>query len=170
MAVNKSLFVVFSCVMIINFCTVNSMSFYMDGENDVCFFKFFDEGEKLEASFAISGDDENNTQVTVLDPSSAKLQTIEGEDSGEFKITVKHAGEHQLCFFPNRPAENSVAFEFVSERDGGHIVKVAQGTELTEMQTDILSISGVFEQIETNVKYIIERQTKHSECKITLIY
>ena len=145
---------------------INSLSFYNDGTYDKCFMKNFADEEDLDFSFMISGEVDNNYKVLILDPSSNEVYSSIAENEGDFKKKITHGGEYQLCFFPNEKGENSITFDFVGEHDSGHLIKVAKGQELTDMQKDILSISHVFEEIKTNINYIVERQTVHSESKL----
>jgi hypothetical protein len=144
---------------------INSLSFYNDGTYDKCFYKTFADEEDLDFSYMISGEVDNNFKVVILDPSSNELYSSIAENEGDFKKKIVNAGEYQLCFFPNEKGENSITFDFVGEHDSGHLIKVAKGQELNDMQKDIVSISTVFEEIKANINYIVERQTVHSESK-----
>ena len=149
---------------------INSLSFYNDGTYDKCFFKNFAQDEELDFSYMITGEVDNNFKVVILNPKSNEIYSSVGENEGDFKRKINTTGEYQLCFFPNEKGENSITFDFIGEHDSGHLIKVAKGQELNDMQKDIISINNVFEEIKSNINYIVERQTVHSESKYSFVF
>ena len=149
------------------FNLVTSISFYMTGEKDVCFHKYFSDDETMRFEYMISGEDESNTKVIILDPSGHELFSQSEKDYDSFMYQTKSSGEYQACFFPNTRAENSVTFSFYGESDAHHI-KFVKNTDVSQMQQDLYNIDDIFDKIEKNAEKIIERQKTQAESKLKI--
>lgn len=156
---------IFILILISIFNQITNISIYMEGDRDFCFYKYFENENSLNLSYLISGEDQTNTRVSIVDPNNEEIYSNTKEE-GTFNHKTTQVGDYRLCFFPDTRADNSVSFEFAGESDLAHLFKVAKGEEITDMKKDILSVQAVFEQIEMNIKYIIERQKAHTESKL----
>ena len=153
-------------ICLIFLSSIYSISFTITNDKDVCFNKTFDSNEALNLSYLVSGDDETSITVTLEDPHGVAIFTKSRSEDSEFKHTVTLSGTYKLCFNSNSSSYNNIAFEWHGDLESGHIFKIAKGEELSEMKKDIISIAAIFQTIENNIKYLIERQTSHTESKI----
>lgn len=144
---------------------VSSISFYHSDTDDRCFKKSFMKGENMTMYYAISGEYENNYKVYIKKKDGIPVFEENGRVDGEYTQIIEDADDYVLCFHPKKKVENSVTFDFHGSEEGGHLIKIAKGDNLNQMQKDIVSISSMFEQIEMNIKFLTERYTKHSESK-----
>lgn len=143
-----------------------NMSFYI--KRDTCFNKNYEINETLTFSYLISGEDEKSVKVVLKDPENIEIYSTSNEEDGSYTHHIPASGVYRACFYPNSSSENSVTFSFLGSFESGNLVNVAKGEEITEMQKDVLSIVGIFQQIEINMKYVIERQSSHFESKSNL--
>lgn len=169
MAILNRLFII--TVLITTFMTIsliNSISVMSQGDKDICFRKYFDSEDDMNFSYIVSGEDELSIDAIIKDSSGniiySKVQS--DHDTDKRRIT---SGEYELCFKPVSRADNDISFNWYGQAERGHMFSIAKGEELSQMQTDVLSLRGLFEQIEINTKYIIDRQQKHSESKLILV-
>lgn len=144
---------------------VQSISVRSEGDKDICFRKYFENEDEMNFSFIISGEDELSFDIIIRDNSTNILYSKIQSDNDSFKRKLTESGEYELCFKPTSRADNDISFNWFGLNEKGHLFNIAKGEELSLMQTDVLSLRGLFEQIEINIKYIIERQQKHSESK-----
>lgn len=143
-----------------------NMSFYI--KSDTCFNKNFEINETLTFSYLVSGEDEKSVKVVLKDPENIEIYSISNEEDGSYTHHIPASGVYRACFYPNSSSENSITFSFLGSFESGNLVNVAKGEEISDMQKDVLSIVGIFQQIEINMKYVIERQSSHFESKSNL--
>lgn len=163
--VNKkhTIILVLSLIFLLN--CYQSINFYSEGKQDYCFTKMFDQEDGISMSYYISGEDEHSFKVELKNVNNENLYSVSGESEGYYKNKVLLTGEHELCFYPLRRSENTISFDFNGDSEGGNMLNIANGEEITQLRNSIFSILSTFEMIENNTKYIIERQTTHSESK-----
>ena len=153
--------------LIISLSKTYSISFYHSSDNIQCFYKNFIKGENITMTYMISGENQNTFIVSLKDRVGNKdiFNDIENS-SGYINTITENEGEYELCFKPKKVSESSISFEFHSDEEAGHLIKIAKGENLSLMQKDIFSIQSMFEQIEINIKYLTERYSNHSDSKI----
>ena len=99
-------------ILLINqLSVVTNISFIMVGDEDKCFNKEFDDNERIKFSFLISGEDELNTRVVILDPASKEIHGFSAKEEGTWYWMTTEAGNYQFCFFPDSRAYNTISFE-----------------------------------------------------------
>lgn len=157
----KTLSLSFFIINLIQQCL--SISFYI--KRDTCFNKNYEINETLTLSYLVSGEDEKSVKVVLKDPELIEIYSNNNEEDGSFTHHIPSSGVYRVCFYPTSSAENSITFSFLGSFESGNLVNVAKGEEISDMQKDVLSIVGIFQQIEINMKYVIERQSSHFESK-----
>jgi len=144
---------------------VESISVYSDGKKTKCFEKYFSKYENITMSYIVSGEKERNFKVNIINPNNNNIYESNYREAGKFFNECEDSGLYKLCFIPELTYDTSISFDFHGSYEKGHIINAAKGEALTDMQKDILSIQGLFEQIENNVKYLTERYSSHGEGK-----
>ncbi len=144
---------------------VNSISVMSEGDKDICFKKYFDTEDEMNFSYIVSGEDELSIDVIIKDSSGNIIYSKVQRDHDTDKRKIQN-GDYELCFKPISRSSNDISFNWYGLSERGHMFNIAKGEELNQMQTDVLSLRGLFEQIEINTKYIIDRQQKHAESKL----
>lgn len=169
--INKTFLITFSIFLVLfNIDIISGISFYHNSVKTQCFDKYFYKGENITMTYIVSGENESNYRVYVKDKSTeTDIYIQDSTSSGSFDYVIENEGKYELCFKPKVAIENSISFEFHSQDEAGHLIKIAKGENLSLMQKDILSIQSMFEQIEINIKYLTERYSKHSESKIHIL-
>lgn len=153
-----------SLILLLTALETNSISFH-SGQTERCFSKELYVEDELHLSFSISGQNQDSIWVSLQDPSKRDLRSWEGDQDGKFNTTLKETGQYTVCFKPKSTIQSQISFDFYGKLDSGHIIHVAKGETLSDMQRDILSLQTMLEEMEINTKYIIERQQSHSDSK-----
>ncbi len=161
---SKKYFSIFLCISLITITLINSISVMSEGDKDICFRKYFDSEDEMNFSYVVSGEDELSIDAVIKDSSGNVIYSKVQSDHDTDKRKIPN-GEYELCFKPVSRANNDISFNWYGLAERGHMFSIAKGEELSQMQTDVLSLRGLFEQIEINTKYIIDRQQKHAESK-----
>jgi hypothetical protein len=132
-------------------------------QEQYCFYKNVDQSDKIHLSFVVSGDNEEKVNVVLVDDHDNILHQAHGADHGDFKGEAKSSGVHKLCFLPMNSNNYYISFEFFSEFEKGHTLNMAKDENLHDMKKDMGDITLMFEEMETNVKFIMDRRNKHTQ-------
>ncbi len=144
---------------------ISTISLYHNNKSIKCFEKNFSKYENITLSYVISGENERNYHVFLKNPSGENIYDVNKREQGKFTKESNESGTYHACFEPFEIAENSVSFEFHGTMEKGHLISIAKGESLDQMQKDVISIQSLFEQIEINIKYLTERYESHSNSK-----
>jgi hypothetical protein len=136
-----------------------------DGKRDLyCFTKFVEEGDILNLSYVVTGD-ENSEKVNafIKDDDEITIYNTIQESDGNYSATIKKAGKHKVCFSSLERKEYYISFEFFTNNEKGHTLDLAKDSNLHDLKKDTAEIALMFEQIEKNTRFIMDRRNKHTE-------
>ena len=144
---------------------ISTISLYHNTKITKCFEKNFSKYENITLSYVISGEKERNYHVFLKNPSGDIIYDVNKREQGRYTKESNETGIYYACFEPFEVAENSISFEYHGTLEKGHLINIAKGESLDQMQKDVISIQSLFEQIEINIKYLTERYESHSNSK-----
>ncbi len=127
-----------------------------------CFYKHVDQEDELHVSYIISGENEEKVNAVLFDPNQQALFQTHDSESHEYKEKVKETGEYRLCFIPQAPNSYYISFEFFSLFEKGHTLDMAKDENIHDMKKDVADITLMFEEMEKNIKFIMDRRNKHT--------
>jgi hypothetical protein len=135
----------------------------MDGVRKRCFSKYVSIHNTLHLSFIVTGDeDTQKTSVYLYDSDNIIVfQKVNSED-GEFDYEPKKDGNYKLCIHPGHEKPHFISFEFYAKFEAGHILNLAKDENIHDMKRDVSEIAILFEEIEENVRFIMDRRNKHN--------
>lgn len=166
---------------------IESLMVVLNKNKSFCVNKDIDENDTLRYQYSVSGDSttESSVNVTIMKRIIGKNTTkdkdknsniiynnglnegvYKKEDSGSVQILNKSS--ITICFKSKYP-EAIVSFEFYSNKESGHYLNVAQNEVFDDMFKNVTLIGLMYEEIENNLKFFIERREIHSNSKIILI-
>jgi hypothetical protein len=157
----KFLFLALS--LYINLSFISSLLIETGRKERYCFHKMVDQDDKIHVSFVISGDNEEKVTAVLTDEQNNIVYEQHNADSGDFKGGIKKSGIVKLCFLPQQTHNYYVSFEFFTEFEKGHTLNMAKDENLHEMKKDMGDITLMFEEMETNVKFIMDRRNRHTQ-------
>lgn len=119
-------------ILLIIICFVNKSiySIYLHTKsykNNYCMTKKLDNEDEIHISYLITGDsDEEKVDAKLTSPTGQLIQEKLNENAGEFKLTIRESGNHELCFNVPKPGSSYVSFEFYSHSEKGHTLDMAK--------------------------------------------
>lgn len=156
-------FLLLALCLYINVNLISSLLVETGKKERYCFYKMVDELDKVHVSFVISGDNEEKVNALLTDEQNNIIYEQHNASEGDFKGEIKSSGTHRLCFIPQQTNNYYVSFEFFTEFEKGHTMNMAKDENLHEMKKDMSDITLMFEEMETNVKFIMDRRNKHTQ-------
>lgn len=150
---------------------INTLMIVLDKNKEFCITKEILQGDDIKASFMFSGKHQSDFYTVLKNPHSKilyenKVNTgsiVKYKDNDEIRVSVTYSGEHALCFTAFKDSNAVVSFEFYTLNESGHIISVAKDDALTDMNKNVTVISYLFEEIEKNLKFYVERRDIHSK-------
>ena len=128
-----------------------------------CFYKNIDSDDTVNVSYVISGDNDEKVNVVLVHEQDNKvIYEQHNSGSGEFKHEKTIGGKHKLCFLPLHAGSYYISFEFFTLLEKGHTIDMAKDQNLHEMKTDVTNITFMFEEMEKNIRFIMDRRSKHT--------
>lgn len=140
----------------------NSILIETTGKPQYCFHKNIDAGDTLYLSYVISGENEEKVNCAITHNGNVFYHQ-ENSEGADFKQEIRSSGIYTLCFHPTNDGSYYISFEFFTNFEKGHTLDMAKDENLHEMKKDVSDISLMFEQIEKNVKFVMDRRKKHSD-------
>jgi hypothetical protein len=127
-----------------------------------CYSKYIDTGDMIHISYIISGENEEKVNC-VLSLNDKAIFHQEALESGEYKEESKESGEYTLCFLPLNTNNYYISFEFFTHFEKGHTLDMAKDENVHSMKKDVNNVALMFEDMEKNIKFIMDRRNKHTE-------
>ncbi len=128
-----------------------------------CFYKEIENIDTIHLSYVISGDNDEKVNVVLVHEGDNKvIYEQHNSDAGEYKHENAVGGKHKLCFLPLHAGSYYISFEFFTHYEKGHTVDMAKDQNLHEMKKDVTDITYMFEEMEKNIRFIMDRRSKHS--------
>jgi hypothetical protein len=142
-----------------------------DGRKDLyCFSKFVEEGDKLNLSYVVTGDETSEKVNTFIkDDDEITIFNSTQESEGNYSEIVKKAGKHKVCFSSLEGKEYYISFEYFTNNEKGHTLDLAKDSNLHDLKKDTTEIALLLEQIEKNTRFIMDRRNKHSDVIFQII-
>ena len=135
---------------------------------DFCINKQLDKGDALTGSFLISGNKQASIYVALKGPDSKVYYENKQEkyylSNGEFLIDTQVnaiTGIYVLCFTTIYNTGTVVSFEFLTRKESGHLISLAKDDAIDDIYNKVKDVSYLFEVIEKNIKFFIERKETH---------
>jgi hypothetical protein len=141
---------------------VNSVLIETGKRSNYCIHKEFHEGDTMHASYVISGENEEKVSAILQDPNGGKLFEKHESDGADNKYDVKLSGNYKLCFYTQGSSSYYISFEFYSVFEKGHTLDMAKDANIDLMKKDVNDITLMFEEMEKNIKFIMDRRNKHT--------
>jgi hypothetical protein len=151
--------------------SIESILLILNSKKENCIYKDISNGDRVHLSFIVSGDVENLIHCTFTSPEpSGKLLYSSIEDGkkinkGSFELEISKSGLYSLCFFSSEEHESIVSFDLFTDKETGQFVGLAKDETFEQIYKNITIVSYLFEEVERNIKYYIERSEIHSNGK-----
>ncbi len=135
--------------------------------NQLCIDKEIDSDDTIKISFMFSGDKQDVNEAILKGPHSLvhysnKLDN-KFKPNDEFSLKVENPGTYYLCFTSKYDSTSIVSFEFLTLKESGHLLEIAKGDVFDDIYKNITQVSYLFEEIEKNLNFYIERKETHSK-------
>jgi hypothetical protein len=139
-------------------------------DKEFCVYKDIYSEDSLWFSYEVSGIEESEEGVSckILDHKGNIYYSNEKKESpGTFlskdKVESKTQGatEFKVCFLTTKSYAN-LSFEIYSQSESGHLVDLLKGGKIDDVHKNVTTISSLFQEIETNMKFVLERKDVHS--------
>ena len=130
-----------------------SITIETNGRKDTyCFSKFVEQGDKLNLSYVVTGDDKTEkANAFIKDEDENTLFSLNDESEGNyFENEVRKAGRHKVCFFGLEGKELYITMEFYTNNEKGHTLDLATDTNFHDLKKDTVEIASLLETIEQN--------------------
>lgn len=153
-----------SCIqlLLINLWMIKSILIRTDPRKaKYCYSKYIHLGNTINFSFVISADDDETVNVSLTDNNHASLLELKESNAHDFRTQAGASGNYHLCFFPRSQKEYYLSFEFFSNEEKGHTLDLAEDTNIHEMKNEVKDMAIMLEEMETNLKFILDRRTVH---------
>lgn len=122
-----------------------------------CITKFIPRTDTLKLSFQLSSEDsEMETIMKGFNNETIYTSQLQ-KDSFEF-FTIRDFN-YELCFYLRKGGQSIVSFDFTSYKEQQY--NLVKEEELDFMYRNITTISVLFDEIEQNLKYDIEKRDTH---------
>jgi hypothetical protein len=141
---------------------INSVLIETGKRSTYCFHKEFHSGDSMHVSYVVSGENEEKVSAILMDPNGAKLFEKHESDGADNKYEIQQSGNYKLCFYPQGTASYYISFEFFSVFEKGHTLDMAKDSNIGAMKKDVNDITLMFEEMEKNIKFIMDRRNKHT--------
>lgn len=149
--------------LLLNIQLISSILIETGKKDRYCFYKNVDQGDTVHLSYIISGENEEKVNAILIDENQNRiLYEQHNSDSGDFKQTNFNGGKVKLCFLPLNANNYYISFEFFTLLEKGHTLDMAKDQNLHEMKKDVTDITLMFEEMEKNIRFIMDRRNKHS--------
>jgi hypothetical protein len=153
----------FITILILSLYNCNSLLIETDGvKQKYCFSKQITATDTIEISYIVSGETEEKIDMLFYDDQERLLFSRFGMSEGEYKDEAKMSGMFELCFKPTNNNVYYISFEFFTHYEKGHTLDMAKDENFHEMKKDVTDISFMFEELEKNIKFIVDRRNKHT--------
>lgn len=144
----------------------------LDDGKEFCVYKDLLTADTLKFSYMVSGDEsiEKGVNVRVLDINKRvmynNLNSISGDNlsSDSKELNVNSKTTYSMCFLTKHKSV-VVSFEIFTMSESGHIINLAKDEAIDEIYRNITVVGYLFEEIEQNLKYFVERREIHSQSK-----
>jgi hypothetical protein len=135
--------------------------------HQLCIDKEIDSDDTIKISFIFSGNKQDVNEAILKGPHSLihysnKLEN-KFKPNDDFSLKVQYAGTYYFCFTSNDDYSSVVSFEFITLKESGHLLEIAKGEVLDDIYKNITQVSYLFEEIEKNLNFYIERKDTHSK-------
>ena len=121
--------------------------------------------EQINLNFLVSSEKKEELDVKFKndDKGNILFQTLNDDQSGWYQSPRPlPIGNYSLCFYPENNDEYFIRFELYDLFDGAKGLKeLAKDKEFKQMGNEVGDIKKVFGDIETNLKYAIDRKSRH---------
>ena len=122
-----------------------------------CITKFIPRTDTLKLSFQLSSEDSEMETIMKGFNNETIYSSQLQKDSFEF-FTIRDF-TYELCFYLRTGGQSIVSFDFTSYKEQQY--NLVKEEELDLMYRNITTISVLFEEIEQNLKYDIEKRDSH---------
>ena len=130
-----------------------------------CFMKKLYSEEQINLNFLVSSEKKEELDVKFKndDKGNILFQTLNDDQSGWYQSPRPlPIGNYSLCFYPKNNDEYFITFELYDLFDGAKGLKeLAKDKEFKQMGNEVGDIKKIFGDIETNLKYAIDRKSRH---------
>lgn len=142
----------------------------LDKNKEFCIYKDLLSNDNLKVSYIVSGDAEveKSVNVKIYDANQRqmynnyKIDKNLSKDDVELKISMKTT--YSICFTSTND-KVMVSFEIFTLSESGHIISLAKDETIDEVYKNITVVGYLFEEIEKNMKFFVERREIHAESK-----
>ena len=153
----------------------------LEQNKEFCINKQIEKDDVVKASYVISGDESTEHSVSInidqkiIDPNSkfngkkttlytnsVNDEILKNQDDVQF--IVENQSLIYYCFISDKK-DAIVSFEIYTEKENGHILNLAKDGVFDEMYKNVTVIAYMFEEIEKNLKYFVERRDTHTKSK-----
>ncbi len=117
----------------------------------------------------ISGQEEDKTHTRIKGPHSTDyydnkiIESQSFKSSEEIKIKIEFSGVYSLCFISKSNSDIVTSFEYFTANESGHLINIAKNGVFEEIYKNVTTVSYLFEEIERNLKYYVERKETHAK-------
>jgi hypothetical protein len=161
---------IFISLLFIQFQYYYSLIIETNGKKDqYCVRKRFDDDDQLNLHFFVTGELVGDVSVTIYDPNGLIFYTKEKVSNDNTTKETKLPGQYKLCFQSLISLEIYISFEFYSLHEQGHVLNLAKDADLHDLKKDTNDISLLFEEIENNIRFTMDRKNKHNDILTDLI-
>ena len=148
----------------------NQLMLVLDKNKEFCIYKDLLSNDNLKVSYIVSGDAEveKSVSVKIYDANQRqmynnyKIDKNLSKDDVELKISTKTT--YSICFTSTND-KVMVSFEIFTLSESGHIISLAKDETIDEVYKNITVVGYLFEEIEKNMKFFVERREVHAESK-----
>lgn len=155
------LFLALLTLLLLNISVNSIMVVTKANKNKYCFTKHAVRTEQISFSFVTSSEDMEYVDVSLMDSHQNVLFQAKETEQGKFTGEVKESGYHTLCFFTLTKNEYYISFEFFTDEDKTNASILAKDTSLHNMKKEVSEMSRMLEEIERNLRFILDRRSVH---------
>ena len=141
---------------------ISSLLIETGKKQSYCFYKRVDSSDELHASFVVSGENEEKVNAILYKPNGGVLFESHNSDGHDQKFQIEEVGDYKFCFFPHGTNSYYISFEFFTLYEKGHTLNLAKDENIHDMKKDVTQMSLMFEEMEKNIKFIMDRRNKHT--------
>ncbi len=150
------LYQLYNCIMIV-----------IEPKKKFCVNKDIKIGDELKGSYVCTGEKQDMVYITLEGPFSKMYYNNKEyntyKSNSEFSLHIDYEGNYNLCFENKGKTNSVITFDLFTNEEAGHIINLAKDEQFEEMYKNVTIISYLFEEIEKNLKFYVDRRETHTK-------
>lgn len=136
---------------------VQSHTIDLQSGQQACFFEDLHVDDKMTITFQVAGGGHLDIDFWLDDPSSKRLWSVEGRDTGTFRFTANLAGRYEYCLSNRMSTVSSKTVSF-----NVHGVMYVEGdAQLKPIESEIKQLAIALEAVKEEQQYLVIREKLH---------